>query len=99
MNAQTSIVAAAERPRRRLTPGQLTAVRLSALGYSAAETGQAMASTAKAAEALLHGAREKLGARNAAHLAALAVAEGIVTPELLLEGRAVAERLGLLGCR
>lgn len=91
MNAQT-FHAAARRPI--LTRGQLQIVERAVLGETIAEIAARFGIGVSSVEGALFGARQRLHARNTAHLCALAVALEIVDPaplraaaEFAVEGR------------
>jgi DNA-binding CsgD family transcriptional regulator len=65
-------------PRALLTRGQLQLVERAARGETALEIAAALGVAANTVEMGLQRARLRLGARNTAHLAAIAVARGLV---------------------
>jgi DNA-binding CsgD family transcriptional regulator len=70
-------------PRALLTRGQLQLVERAARGETAVEIAAALGVAANTVEMGLLRARLRLGARNTAHLAAIAVARGLVDPRTI----------------
>lgn len=83
----------------RLTRGQLQVAERFILGETSAEIGKRFGISSTAVESALHGARQRLGARNGPHLAALLVAYGIVEPDHLRLANEAARALGIAGAR
>lgn len=96
--ARTVLEAQSARPQRtsreygQLTPRRLEVVRLVAAGHSAKEIGQKLFLTEATVKQHIELARRDLKARDRAHLAAIAMAIGLVSPADVLPDEATADR-------
>ncbi|MGY1439488.1 response regulator transcription factor [Streptomyces reniochalinae] len=64
----------------RLTPGQLQALRLAANGLTAGQIARRLGTTETGIHLRLNTAARALGARSRAHLVAVAMTQGLITP-------------------